>query len=172
MGILSCVSVIAPSCAIDKVYLIIRLQNALWNCYFLSKLLFQSLDLLKLLTYILSQELLFKRMQFFRTANFQQLTSWSFYILKYLGGGRGARVVHRVKYYSGNLSIKYHDQNFYVKTAFSGQHWTEKTIDECEKSFILGEFNKNINFSTKFQYWIGWKTNNLRLAIPHCNIFF
>ena len=43
VGVLSCVSIIAQSCAIDKVYLISRLQNALWNCYFLSKLLFQSL---------------------------------------------------------------------------------------------------------------------------------
>ena len=31
-----------------------------------------------------------------------------------------------------------------------------------QKSLVQGEFNKNINFSTKFQYWIGWKTNNLK----------
>ena len=89
VGVLSCVSIIAHSCAIDKVYLISRLQNALWNCYFLSKLLFQSLHFLKVLTCTLSQELLFQGMQFFRTANFQQLTSWSFQILKYPEGGRG-----------------------------------------------------------------------------------
>ena len=85
MGVLSCVSVIAQSCAIDKVYLI-RLRNALWNCYFWSKLLFQSLHFLKLLTYTLSQELLFQRMQFFRTANFQQVTSRSFNTLRYPEG--------------------------------------------------------------------------------------
>ena len=37
--VFSCVSIIAQSCAIDKFYLISRLHNALWNCYFLSKLL-------------------------------------------------------------------------------------------------------------------------------------
>ena len=90
VGVLSCVSIIAQSCAIDKVYLISRLQNARWNCYFWSKQLFQSFYFLKVLTYTHSQELLFQRMQFFRTANFQQLTSWSFQLLKYRGkGGRG-----------------------------------------------------------------------------------
>ena len=87
VGVLSFVSIIAQSCTIGKVYLISRLHNALWNCYFLSKLLFQSLYFLKFLTYTLSQELLFQKIQFFRTANFQQLTSWSFQILKYPGGG-------------------------------------------------------------------------------------
>ena len=87
VGVRSCVSIIAQSCAIGKVYLISRLHSAPWNCYFLSKLLFQSLYFLKFLTYTLSQELLFQRIQFFRTANFQQLTSWSFQILKYPGGG-------------------------------------------------------------------------------------
>ena len=89
VGVLSCVSIIAQSCAIDKVYLISRLQNVLWNCYFLSKLLFQSVYFLKDLTYTLSQEPLFQRMQFFRTSNFLQLTSWSFQILKYSGGRGG-----------------------------------------------------------------------------------
>ena len=82
---LSCVSVIAQT--LDKVYLSSRLPNALWNCYFLSKLLFQSLYYLKVFTYTLSQELLFQRMQFFRTAIFQQLISWSFKIFKYPAGG-------------------------------------------------------------------------------------
>ena len=82
VGVLSCVSIIAQSWAIDKVCLISGLQNAPCNCYFLSKLYF-----LKVLTYTLSQELLFQRMQFFITANFQQPTSWSFHILKYLERG-------------------------------------------------------------------------------------
>ena len=43
--------------------------------------------LLKVFTYTLSQELLFQRMQFSRTANFQQLILWSFKIFKYSGGG-------------------------------------------------------------------------------------
>ena len=90
VGVLSCVSIIAQSCAIDKVYLISSLQNAPWNCYFLSKLLFKSLYFLKFFTYPLSQEPLFQTMQFFRTVNFQQLTSWSFQILNYPGGGGGS----------------------------------------------------------------------------------
>ena len=129
VGVLSCVSIIAQSWTIDKVYLISRLQNVElepWNCYFLSKLLFQSLYFLKALTYTLG--------------------------------------VHRVMHYSENLSIKYHDQNFWALN--------RTNYRQMRKSFVLGGFNKNINFSTKFQYWIGWKTNNLRLAIPHCNIFF
>ena len=143
VGVLSCVSIIAQSCAIDKVYLISRLQNVLWNCYFLSKLLFQSVYFLKDLTYTLSQEPLFQRMQFFRTSNFLQLTSWSFQILKYSGGRGGG--VHKVMHYSENLSIKYHDQNFYIKTACSGQHWTGQTIDECKKVSFWGNLIKISN---------------------------
>ena len=107
VGVLSCVSIIAQSWTIDKVYLISRLQNVElepWNCYFLSKLLFQSLYFLKALTYTLG--------------------------------------VHRVMHYSENLSIKYHDQNFYIKTATSGQHWTGQTIGECEKSSFWGNLIK------------------------------
>ena len=43
MGVLS-------RCDIDKVYLISTLHNALWNCYFLSQLLFQSFYFLKVPT--------------------------------------------------------------------------------------------------------------------------
>ena len=131
----SCVSIIVQSCTIDKVYLSSRLQYALWNCYFLSKLLFQNLYFLKVLTYTLSKELLFQRMQIFKTAYFKQLTSWSSQILKYPGA------VHRVMQYSENLSIKYHDQNFYIKTAFSGQHWTGQ-IGKCEKVSFRGNLIK------------------------------
>ena len=45
-------------------------------------------------------------------------------------------------HYSENLSIKYHDQNFAIKTAFSGKHWTEQTIDEFEKFSFLGNLIK------------------------------
>ena len=36
MGVLSYVFIIAQSCAIDKVYLISRLRDALWNYYILN----------------------------------------------------------------------------------------------------------------------------------------
>ena len=45
-------------------------------------------------------------------------------------------------HYSENLSINYHDQNFYIKTAFLGQHWTGQTIDECEKVSFCGNLTK------------------------------
>ena len=93
--VLSCVSIIAQSCAIDKVYLISRLQNALSNFYFLSKLQFQSLNFLKVLTYTLSKDLLFQRMQLFITANLQQLTSWSFQILKYPRGSQSDALLRK-----------------------------------------------------------------------------
>ena len=81
---------------------------------FLSKLLFQNLYFLKVLTYTLG--------------------------------------VHRVMYCSENLSIKYHDQNFYIKTS-SGQHWTGQTIAECEKISFWGNLIKMsisvLRFSTE-----------------------
>ena len=43
--------------------------------------------------------------------------------LKVSGGeGGGGGGVRRVMHYLENLSIKYHDENFYIKTACSGQH--------------------------------------------------
>ena len=157
VGVLSCVSIISQSCAIDKVYLISRLQNAPWNCYFLSKLLFQPI-------HTLSQELLFQRMQFFRTANFQQVTR---------GGFRpwSTRKVHRVIHYSEIFPLNSIIKNFASKLLSQDSIEQEK-YRRMQKRFRFGEINKNINFNLKFQYWISWKTNNLRLAIPHCSILF
>ena len=145
MGVLSCVSIIAQSRVIDKAYLIIRLHNVLWNCYFLSQLLFQNLYFLKVLSYTILQELLFQRMQFFRTANLEQVTSWSFKTSKFLGGSQSGALLR-------NISIKYHDQNLCLIIVFSFQHWTGQSIEEWEKFSFLRELNKNINFSTKFHY--------------------
>ena len=78
VGVLSCVSIIAQGLAVIKVDLINRLHNVLRNCYFFGTLLFKCLYFLKDLTYSLSQELPFQRMQFSRTANFQQVNSLSF----------------------------------------------------------------------------------------------
>ena len=57
MEFLTCVSIIAESRVIDKVYLISWSQKVLWNCYFLRKLLFQSLYFLR--TPIFSKQLYF-----------------------------------------------------------------------------------------------------------------
>ena len=78
LGIYYC----SQSHVINKVYLIIWLHKVLWNCYFLMMLLFQSIYFLRSPNfskqlYTLSQELLFQQMLFFRTANLQQLTSFS-----------------------------------------------------------------------------------------------
>ena len=121
----------------------------------------------KILTYTLSQELLFQRMQSYRTANFQQVTSWSFYSLKYPEGGRVAEWYTTEKSFHEIVWPRLLYQNCFLRTVLnSTNYW------RMRKCFIFGEFNKNVNFSTKFQCWISWKTSNLRLIIPHCNIFF
>ena len=130
-GVLSCVSIIAQSCAIDKVYLVSRLQNALWNCHFLSELLFLSLCFLNVLTYNLSQELLFQRMQFFRTANFQQVTR---------GGFRpwSTRKVHRVIHYSEIFPLNSIIKNFASKLLSQDSIEQEK-YRRMQKRFRFGE---------------------------------
>ena len=117
--VLSCVSIVGQGRAIDKVYSISRFSNVLWNCYFLSKLLSQSLYFLS--PYLYS----FVRATFSKDVVFQNGWFWK-----------------------GNL-VDYLDLK--VPGAFT--EWT-------------------INFSTKFQYWISWNTNSLRLVIPDCNISF
>ena len=56
-------------------------------------------------------------------------------------------------HYSENLSIKYHDQNFCIKTALSGQHGTGQTIDEFGKVSFRGNLIKIsisvLSFSTE-----------------------
>ena len=47
--------------------------------------------------------------------------------------------VHRVVHNSENLSIKYHEQKFCIKSEVSGQHWTGMPIEKCKKY--------------QFQYW-------------------
>ena len=45
-------------------------------------------------------------------------------------------------HYSENLSIKYHDQNFCIKIAFSEQLWTGQSIEELKQFLILGNLIK------------------------------
>ena len=133
VGVLSCVSIIAQSCAIDKVYLISRLHNALWNCYFWSKLLFQSLYFLKVLTYTLSQEVLFQRI--FRTANFQQVTSWSFYTLRYPGGCTEWWTTQKI------FPLNTMTKTFASKLLPQGSIKPDK-LSTMQKIFVLRNFNK------------------------------
>ena len=112
-----------------------RLQNALWNCHFLSELLFLSLCFLNVLTYNLLQELLFQKMQFFR-ANFQQT-------LKYLGSQSDALVT---KSFHQIPRLKLCHQNYFLREALNRTNY--RRIREI---FVFGESNKNMSFSTKFQ---------------------
>ena len=62
-------------------------------------------------------------------------------------------------------------KTFTSKLLSQGSIEQEKLPTNAKNFCFGGGFNKNINFSTKFQCWIGWKTNNLKLLIPHCNIY-
>ena len=93
------------------------------------------------------------------SVNFQQVTSSSFKTLKYPR-------VHRVVYYSENLSIKYHDQNYCIKIAFSRQHSREQSIKEYEKlclvkgnKFKAAIFWSKVLFSSLYPFPVRfWKT--------------
>ena len=54
-------------------------------------------------------------------------------------------------HHSENLSIKYHEQKFCIKFAFSGQHWTGLFTENCKNS-VFGDLIKVsisvLNFST------------------------
>ena len=55
-------------------------------------------------------------------------------------------------HHSENLVIKYHEQRFSVKFAFSGQHWTRLSIKECKRIQFLGCLKISISvvkFSTE-----------------------
>ena len=55
-------------------------------------------------------------------------------------------------HHSENLFIKYHEQRFSIKFAFSGQHWTRLSIKECKKIQFLGCLKISISvvkFSTE-----------------------
>ena len=51
----------------------------------------------------------------------------------------------------------YHEQKFWIIFAFSGEHWTGLSIEKYEEISVFGVFNKNINFSTEFQYRVSLK---------------
>ena len=60
--------------------------------------------------------------------------------------------MHRVVHHSEHLFIKYHEQKFCMKFAFSGQHWTGLSMEKCKNS-IFGVLIKvsilALNFSTE-----------------------
>ena len=116
----------------NKVYLISGLHKVLWNYYFLSKPLFKGPYLLNA-AMLFRKQLPFQNMQFFRTASFQQLTSFSqlhfLLIIQQLALLILEFLDHQIP---GDLHIGF-------------------THSKRQKVQVLGEFNKNISFSTKFQ---------------------
>ena len=95
MVVLSCVSIIAESGIIDKVYLIIRIYKVLWSCgsYVLSKLLFKSLCFLRAPIFL-------KLLYFFARATFSQN---AFYLNSYF---LSANLVFTVTLFIYLLAIK------------------------------------------------------------------
>ena len=57
----------------------------------------------------------------------------------------GTASFQMLRFSNANLSIKYHDQKFYIKVAFSGQHWTGLSIEKFKNS-VFGVLLK-ISFS-------------------------
>ena len=129
LGILSCVSIIAQNRIIGKVCLISRLYKILWNYNFLSKLLFYSL-------YFLRTSIFSKQLYSFAKATFSQelICNSLFSQLQFLFiTWQLALLILELldlKMPCGftdswtNLSFKYQDLKFFIKTAFSGQDWT------------------------------------------------
>ena len=64
--VLSCVSIIAQSRAIDKVYLSSRLHNVLWNCYFFRLSTFKGLYLYSFARAIFSKDTVFQNSELSR----------------------------------------------------------------------------------------------------------
>ena len=121
MRFLPCVSIIAESRIIDKIYLISWLHKVLWNCYFLIKLLSEQATS--------SEPLLFKEPFFFQSKLFRK----SYYFsedavywnssfltanLEFLNSNYPG--VHRVVHHLENHSIKYHEQKYCINVTFSG----------------------------------------------------
>ena len=92
-------------------------------------------------------------MLFFRTAKFWLLTSRSqlrflidHLVINPTNTGVFSPNYPEVLHHSENLFIKYHEQNFSA---------LNKAIYRIMlKNSVFGMFNKNIYFSTEYQYWI------------------
>ena len=96
----------------------------------------------KILTYTLSHELLFQRMQFFRTANFQQATWWVLDLKVPVG------------FTEWCITQKIFPLNTLAKTFASKLHWTGQTVDERKTFSFSGNLikilNSVLNFSIEF----------------------
>ena len=106
--------------------------------------------------YTFSKELFFQNMLLFRTTNFVFTVTPSIFHLvinplipEFLDSHFSGE--HKVMHHAENLSIKYYEQKFYIKFAFSWQDWIGPSIEKCKK-ITFWVFNKNISFSTEFQY--------------------
>ena len=126
------------------------LHKSLRNCYFLRKLLCQSLYFLR--TPIFSKQLYisasatFSDVVYWGTASFRMLTL--VLVCHLVINPRVFRFkfpsVHRVVHHSENHSIKYHEQKCWVKFAFQGSI-EQDYIKTCENS-VFG-MSKSVNSS-------------------------
>ena len=135
------------------------LHKLLRNCYFLRKLLCQSLYFLR--TPIFSKQLhisasaTFSDVVYWGTASFRMLTSFSQLLFIYhlvINPGvfrfKFPSVHSRVVHHSENHSIKYHEQKCWIKFAFQGSI-EQYYIKTCENS-VFG-MSKSVNSSI---FWI------------------
>ena len=59
---------------------------------------------------------------------------------------------HQKLHHPDNLSIKYLEQKFCIKFAFSALK--RNIYQKMQKKLVFQVLHKNVNFSTEFQYWI------------------
>ena len=125
LGVLSCVSIIAQSRVIDKVYLVSRLHKVLCNCYFLSKLL-----------YFLRTPTFSKQLYSFARATFQEDAAFqnSYFATANLGDSQNRTPLR--KYFLYIPWSKLLHQNCFLRAAFNWIIYRKMRI--CS---VYGEFN-------------------------------
>ena len=130
MGFLPCISIIAESRIIDKIYLISWLQEVLFqllfqSLYFLRAPIFQS-------SYTFPQVLLFQQIMFIGAATlfiYHLVINPGVFRYKFPG-------VHIVVHHTKNHSIKYYEQKFCIKFAFQGSNEQDYLLKHVKNLFL------------------------------------
>ena len=135
VGVLSCGSIIAQSRIIDKVYWISRLQNALWNCYFLTRLLFQSLSFLRSLLILFCKSYFFKGCSLIEQLIFNKKPR-GLLDVKVPGGGGGGG--HRVMHYSKIFPLNSMTKTFASKLLSQDSIEQHKLLTNAKMFYFWG----------------------------------
>ena len=176
MGALTCVSDIAQSQIIDRVYSNSWLCKVLRNCYFVIKLIFESPLFKELYFYMFSRGLLFQKM-LFCTANF--FFNFNFFFYLSFSNQHTNTDVFTLKLPSGVQSGCTTQIIFLLNTMnknFASNLLSQGSIEQEYLSENIKSF-WGVKWKYKFQYWISvlnqlnYKTINLILAIPHFTLF-